>query len=84
MAWVTIVGSNGIWQYDNAATISDTYSDSANGANVSISGGVRTYIKPVSGVVEKTYIKTRKVGETKERGELSKTFYDNENAKGTP
>lgn len=84
MAWVTVTGSNGIWQYDNAATISDTYPDSADGANVSISGGVRTYTKPVSGIVEKTYIKTRKVGETKERGELSKTFYDNENAKGIP
>lgn len=84
MAWVTIIGSNGIWQYDNAATISDTYPDSANGANSTIAGGIRTYIKPVSGVSEQVYIKTRKVGETKERGELSKTFYDNENAKGIP
>ena len=29
MAWVTVPGSNNLWQYDNAATISDTYPDSA-------------------------------------------------------
>ena len=28
MAYVTVPGSNSIWQYDNAATASNTYSDS--------------------------------------------------------
>jgi hypothetical protein len=76
--------SSGAFEYDNTATAADTYPDSANGANVTISGGIRTYVKPVSGTVEQVYIKTRKVGETKERGEMSKTFYDNQNAKGIP
>jgi hypothetical protein len=41
MAWVTVPGSDGVWEYDNAATISDTYPDSADGANSTISGGIR-------------------------------------------
>ena len=45
MAYVTVPGSNSIWQYDNAATASNTYSDSAAGANSTISGGIRTYTK---------------------------------------
>ena len=45
MAWVTVPGSDGVWEYDNAATISDTYQDSADGANSTISGGIRTYTK---------------------------------------
>ena len=40
-----------------------------------ISGGVRTFTKPGGGST-KIYIRTRKKGETTERGELSKTFYD--------
>ena len=32
MAYVTVPGSNSIWQYDSAATASNTYSDSAAGA----------------------------------------------------
>jgi len=75
MAWVTVTGSNSIWQYENSATISNTYPDSADGANSAISGGVRTYTKPGGGTVQ-TYIRCRKTGETTERGELSKTFYD--------
>ena len=75
MAWVTVTGSNSIWQYENGATISNTYPDSADGANSAISGGVRTYTKPGGGSVQ-TYIRCRKTGETTERGELSKTFYD--------
>lgn len=73
MAWVTVPGSNGIWEYDNAATASDTYTD-ANGATAN---GVRTFTRP-SGVTEQVYVKCRKVGETVERGELSKTYYDNQ------
>ena len=75
MAWVDITGSNGLWQYENSATISNTYKDSADGSNVAISGGIRTYTKPGGGTT-KSYIRTRKKGETVERGELSKTYYD--------
>ena len=78
MAWVDVPGSNSIWQYDNAATAANTYSDSAAGANSVISGGVRTYTKPGTSDTIKVYIRTRKTGETTERGELSKTYYDNQ------
>ena len=76
MAWVTVPGSDGVWEYDNAATISDTYADSADGANSVIASGIRTYTKPGTSDTVQGYIKTRKAGETTERGELSKTFYD--------
>ena len=78
MAYVTVPGSNSIWQYDNAATASNTYSDSAAGANSTISGGIRTYTKPGTSDTVKTYIRCRKTGETTERDELSKTYYDNQ------
>ena len=42
MAWVDVPNSNSIWQYDNAATISNTYPDSADGANSVIASGIRT------------------------------------------
>ena len=71
MAWVTVPGSNNIWQYDNAATSSDTYSD----ANGTVTSGVRSFTPP-NGNTQETYIKVRKTGETQERGELSKTYYD--------
>ena len=76
--------ASGPWEYDNTATEADTYPGSTRGANITISNGVKTYIKPVSGTAEEVYISTRKMGETKNRGELSKTFYDAQNAKGTP
>jgi len=79
MAWVSVPGSNGIWQYDNAATASDTYSD----ANGTTSAGVRTFTPP-GGNAQYTYVKVRKTGETIERGELNKNFYDNKNANGVP
>jgi len=75
MAWVTVPGSNNIWEFENTATISDTYPDSADGANVTISGGIRTFTF-ADGNVQEIYIKCRKVGETVDRGELSKTYYD--------
>jgi len=78
MAWVTVPGSNNVWQYDNAATVSDTYADSADGANSVIASGVTTYTKPGTSHTVQVYITTRKTGETKERGELSKTYYDNQ------
>jgi hypothetical protein len=71
MAWVVVPGSNDIWEYDNAATAADTYSD----ANGTTANGIRTFVTP-TGITQETYIKTRKVGETIERGELSKTYYD--------
>ena len=40
MAWVTVPGTSNIWQYENTATASNTYSDSAAGANSTISGGI--------------------------------------------
>ena len=75
MAWVDIPGSNSIWQYDNAATISNTYPDSADGANSVIASGIRTYTKPGGGTVQ-VYIRCRKKGTTVERGELSNTYFD--------
>ena len=78
MAWVTVPNSNNIWQYENTATVSDTYPDSADGANSTVSGGIRTYTKPGTSDTVEVYIQTRKTGETKERGELSKTYYDNQ------
>jgi hypothetical protein len=79
MAWVSVPGSNGIWQFDNAAVAADTYSD----ANGTTAAGVRTYT-PTGGNAQYTYIKCRKTGETTERGELNKNFYDSKSAGGTP
>ena len=77
MAWVTMyTGSNNLWQYDNACTISDTWPDSVGCKHSTISGGIRTYTAYGTGKVTKVYIKTRMTGETVERGELSKTYYD--------
>ena len=76
MAWVTVTNSDSIWQYENTAVASDTYSDSAAGANSVIASGIRTYTKPGTSDTVKVYIQTRKTGETTERGELSKTYYD--------
>ena len=75
MAWVDVTGSSSVWQYENAATAANTYSDSGAGANSVFSGGVRTYTKPGGGTV-KVYARTRKKGTIVERGELSKTYYD--------
>jgi hypothetical protein len=77
MAYVDVPGSSSVWQYDNAATASNTYADSADGANSVIASGVRTYTKPGGGTVA-TYIRCRKKGTTVERGELSKTYYDSQ------
>jgi len=71
MAWVTVPGSDSIWQYDNTATAANTYSD----ANGTYSGGVRTFTTP-EGTVQKNYVRCRKTGETIERGELSKSYFD--------
>jgi hypothetical protein len=76
MAWVTVPGSNSIWEFENTATAANTYPDSADGTNSTVSGGIRTYTKPDVGGTVEVYMRTRKAGETKERGELSKTYYD--------
>lgn len=72
MAWVVVPGSNGIWEYDNAATAADSYSD----ANGTTTNGIRTFVPPNGGNPQYTYIKARKAGETTERGELAKNYYD--------
>jgi len=71
---VSYAGSDGIWQFENTATSSNTYPD----ATGTYYGGVRTYQKPGGGS-NSNYAKTRKTGETKERGELSKDYYDLQN-----
>lgn len=71
MAFVVVPGSAGIWEFDNAATTADTYVD----ANGTTSAGVRTFTPP-GGNPQYTYIRCRKAGETTERGELSKNYYD--------
>lgn len=71
MAWATVPGSNGVWEYDNAATAADTYPD----ANGSVASGIRSFTPP-NGNTQETYIKVRKTGETENRGELSKNYYD--------
>jgi len=76
MAWVDVSGSNGVWEYENAATAANTYPDSADGANSTVSGGIRTHTRPGTNAVTKVYMRTRMTGETVERGELSKTYYD--------
>lgn len=81
MAWVTVNGSNGIWEYENTATITHTYPDSADGANSVISSGIRTYTK-VEGGTQQNYIRCRTVADSVERGELSKTWYDQQFAAG--
>jgi len=73
MAWVTVPGSNNIWEYDNAATAagSDTYDD----ANGTVTAGIRSFT-PNGGNTQYTYIRCRKAGETIVRGELNKNYYD--------
>ena len=41
MAWVTVT-NNTEWEYDNAATASDTYSDTPG----TIANGIRTFTLP--------------------------------------
>jgi hypothetical protein len=79
MAWTVVLGSsedgtngNEIWQYENGATAAHTYPD----ANGSYSGGIRTFVTPGPSPNETTYVRCRKVGETIERGELSKNYFD--------
>ena len=68
MAWVTVPGSGGIWEYDNAGT-------QEGDPNGTVASGVRTFTFP-NGNSQQTYVKCRKAGETTLRGELSKDYYD--------
>ena len=71
MAWVTVPGLNGIWEFENTATSADTYPE----ASGTYSGGIRTFTF-ADGNAQQIYVRCRKVGETKDRGELSKDYYD--------
>ena len=64
----SFAGSNGLWQYENTATVSNTYPDSADGANTTVVAGVRSYNKPDGGTV-KTYLRTRKKGQINHNAE---------------
>jgi len=82
MAWITVPGSNGIWEYDNAPTLGtlkpgakvdpdDQYYREANGT---VTAGIRSYTPP-GGNTQETYVKCRKVLP------VGKT-YDDSNANG--
>lgn len=71
MAWVAVPGSAGIWEFNNDPLASDIYTD----ANGTTTAGVRSFYTPL-GSVQETYVSVRKTGETIERGELSKNYYD--------
>tara|TARA_B100000809_G_C14826133_1_gene419236 strand:+ start:371 stop:622 length:252 start_codon:yes stop_codon:yes gene_type:complete len=79
MAWTVVLGSsqngsagNEIWQYEDSATAAHTYSE----ANGSYSGGIRTFTTPGLSPNETTYVRCRKTGETVERGELSRNYFE--------
>ena len=84
MGWVIIkdgAEADTLWQYEDTATASDTYSDTV-GSTSTYSGGIRTFTY-ADGHTSQNYVKCRKVAETTDevgRGELSKTFYDALNA----
>src|SRR6056300_1611706 len=77
MAWVVVPGTKGIWEYENTATIADTYPDSADGANSTITNGIRSWVRPGTSETLECYIKCRTTADNVERGELYKGFYDN-------
>jgi len=76
MAWVDVPGSNGIWEYENTAIITNTYLDSADGANSVISNGIRTWTRPGTSETLQCYIRCRTKIDSVERGELFKGYYD--------
>ena len=72
MAWIQIANTD--WEYDNAATASDTYPDTHG----TIAAGIRSYITE-TGTTRETYVKCRKISNNSfvATGELDKTYYDN-------
>ena len=73
MAWQPIL-NNPEWEYDDAATAADTYTDTPG----TISGGIRTYTTS-GGNPRQTYIKCRKTSLPAAVGEIDRTYYDNRN-----
>ena len=87
MAWVTVPGTNDLWEYDNAPTLGtlaagakahpdDQYYRDAPGT---VTAGIRSYTHP-NGTTQETYVKCRMIGDGNDSGpwsELSKTYYDN-------
>lgn len=79
MAWVNVPGSNGLLEYDNTASLMAggmVDIDVSQGCNGTIADGIRTFTPPNGGNPQKIYLKTRRAGETKILGELSKNYYD--------
>ena len=79
MAWVNVPGSNGLLEYDNTASLMTGGMVDINvyqHCNGTIAGGIRTFTPPNGGNPQKIYVKTRRAGETKILGELSKNYYD--------
>ena len=79
MAWTVVLGSsqdgsngNEIWEYENGATATHTYTDAPG----TYSGGIRSFDPPGATPVQATYVRCRMVADSVERGELSKTFWD--------
>jgi len=77
MAWVTVTNSDGVWEYENTANANNTYADAPG----TYSGGIRTFTFP-NGHQQNTYVRVRKAGETIERGELSKDYFDAQGSVG--
>src|SRR6056300_1528061 len=82
MALVTVPGTNGIWEYENTATIVNTYPDSADGANSTITSGIRSWVRPGTSETLQCYIRCRTVADSVERGELYKGYYDQQFSSG--
>lgn len=70
MAWVT-VPNNPSWEFDNTATIADTYPRTPG----NVGGGIRTYTMS-GGRIRTTFIKCRKINNPTAVGELDKTYYE--------
>ena len=74
MAWVTVPGSNNIWEYDNAPTLGTLANSNAKvqddpdagatdqyyRANGTVTAGIRSFT-PTGGNTQETYVKCRKV-----------------------
>ena len=75
MAWAAVTNSS-IWEYENSATATHTYTNAPG----SYSGGIRTFTHP-NGNVQKTYVRCRMktlygVTDEVERGELSWDYFN--------
>tara|TARA_Y100000389_G_C17160614_1_gene364186 strand:- start:11 stop:298 length:288 start_codon:yes stop_codon:yes gene_type:complete len=92
MAWLTVPGSNGNWEYDNAPTLGSPLASGAKvhpddqyyrEANGTVTAGIRSFT-PTGGSTQETYVKCRKItgdlySDSSANGpwsELSKNYYD--------